>query len=371
MINWILEIPEFYLRPIKLAQKFFNKSDRIKLLQTSFYSLILILLVSLFSEKSLTELASELIQELIASAIVLLVLMLTNFFTGLIFKTKVSSATIVYYIILIKLFTLPIFLTFNYIFIKTEKYELAFLQNAVLGLLTLTVYFHSPKIFYQKSKIIIFSIISNVIIGNLFVFSYHLLHFDKDYLNTQKIENDDIYEEYESKILPYLDTTIDKVPILKMDPKFKNDTSKALSLIFESNDTANLVKHLSGIIDTDIRYVKAAKSELSYFYKLTSELEFERNKLIVVARIEHIKTVLKALSKASVEGINPIQSSDCECPQIFQYKLYPVESDVFKTYYVFSDILSNQINSTEIAMYPTHIVSFLFYPGNLAGSFFY
>lgn len=364
IFEWLLEIPKFYISPTSFFKKLFRKEINEKISISIFYILITISLAYIFSDDTYKNITKIIILEILLLTISFIILNITRIIISKLFSSHLSSENIFLFLLVTKLFTLPLQITFIVLFNKTEMYELLFIHNSIISLLLLFVILYSSKIFYSNFKQIITASFINLVLYNAFFIICFTLKFDKyNFEYDNPIFTDKIHKEFTERILP-LDSLTTNFPtnkyLLIMPQKsriiysFSNDSITSV--------VPNIGKEYSKSIDYEVSIIKELKKNKD----LRKNLRFERNKILYDTLVSYLKSMEKDI-------YNPIDTSytyvvnkriiTMEGGEYFgEIKQLSMNPKLVSKYLLYLKNKNDFYNSIIISNYPTYIINFILFP---------
>jgi len=193
--KYSIDILDFYFKPKKFYGKFFKKELSEKIIQTIYYSILIVALgYVLVEDTTIKELVKALLYELSALFWIIVSLGFSELLISKIRKKKPRLQNIIFFAILAKILIAPLQLTFFGMFLFKENYNYLFLSNLVVLLLTFYIFFYSATLFNSKNKFILLNILTNLIFINLLIFISAKLSID-DYTDYEYPYGDRIMVE--------------------------------------------------------------------------------------------------------------------------------------------------------------------------------
>lgn len=364
VLEWVFDTLNFYLRPTKYFAKFFKKENQEKFYIAFFYSALLVIILYIFSERPILQLTKAILIEVAILIFAFGIISSNRFCLGKIFKVETIYSDVFYFLWLTKILTMPLQMVFFALFQITEMYELLFLHNSILILVLIFVLFYSNKIFYKKINQIISGIIYNFIIFNLFVFLTSELKFDNHHFKMEApILTDYVYNEFENKF-SNLDSLTYRFPtgkfLIKLDDKI------FIVYSFEDESIPSVVSNLDSLTKNSSSFENDVNRKLSINKITTDSFEFNRNRELYSDLIVYLKTL-------SLEINEPIDTSDSSIIEkeilVDQYgnnvgeiMRLTTNNKLAESFLIYLKKRNSFISASNIAYYPLHIFSFVFYP---------
>ncbi len=151
ILQYVVELFDFYFKPIRFFKKIFSQSLIDKIIQTSFYSLIILGIgYILIDNITLRLLAKVLLIEIGILVFVCIILILSNFIISKFSNQSIKIENIIFFAILVKLFIAPFQIVFFGLFINFENYNFYFLANLVVLFLFFYMFIFSTSVAITK-----------------------------------------------------------------------------------------------------------------------------------------------------------------------------------------------------------------------------
>lgn len=285
ILTFIEQLFEFYFKPLKFFKEFFELSLKDKIIQTVFYSLIVLGIgYVLIEDVTIRQLLKVLLYEISLLFKICIVLILSDLIISRIKKQKSNSKNIIFFVILVKLLIAPFQVIFFGLFITNENYNFLFFENLVLLGLFFYMIFFSARVFNKKLKYIFVNIILNIVFLNIFIFVTNKLSIDE----YSRLEN----QSYKDEILK---ERIDKgkliseyfnIPSHRVLYKFDDNTNISHFLFLEPFDSIS-----SGSFEESERYLIKIEKNISILDTMCHNLDFERNKEFFSKTLVLYKTI--------------------------------------------------------------------------------
>ncbi|GGG47820.1 hypothetical protein [Epilithonimonas arachidiradicis] len=362
--EWVLEMPKFYISPSSFFKKLFGKNDDEKLSISIFYILITIGLTYIFSNDTFKNVTKVIILEVSILVITLLILNTSSYLVSKIFNYRVKTLNIFLFLLITKLFTLPLQITFIYLFEKTEMYELLFIHNTILSLLIFFLFVYSPKFFYPNLKQIITAVVINLLLYNLFIISISILKFDKyQYQFENPIFSDKIFNEFDEKLAPLDSLTLD-IPKTKYLIILRNEPTIVYS--FSNDSLSSIFSNAVSEHRKSIMYETRLIEKLAKHKDIRKNLRFKRNKMLCDTLVAYLKTMENDFRNPVdtsytyiVDKITLTTENNRYAGEIKQLTINP---KLNTTYISYLKNKNDYYNSVTISNYPTYIVQLMLFP---------
>lgn len=366
IFEWILEIPKFYISPTNFFRNFFKKNINEKITISIFYTLITIALTYIFSEETFKNVTKIILLEILLLTISFIILNISRLISFKIFGIKTNPENIFFFLLITKFFTLPIQIIFIILFNKTEMYEFLFIHNTIISLLFFFVIIYSSKILYFKTKQIIVTALINIILYNVFMIACFVLKFDKyNFEFENPILTDNIYKEFEEKLLP-LDSLTYEYPTNKY-LLIMPDKSRII-YTFKDDSINSIVNKIGKEYSKSVDYEICVVKKLKEYESLRDSLKFKRNKILYDTLVNYLKTMEN-------DFYNPIDTSytylidkkiiSTEGGKYFgEIKQLSMNPKLASSYLSYLKNKNEFYNSINISDYPTYILQFILFPAS-------
>jgi hypothetical protein len=361
ILQFIVELFDFYFKPFKFFKKFFAQSLIDKIIQTSFYSLLLIGLgYILIDDITLRLLAKFLLLEIGILINACLILILSNFIISKFAHQNIKIENIVFFTILVKLFIAPFQIIFFGLFINLENYNFFFLANLVVLFLFFYMFIFSTRIFQSKIRYIISNILLNLLLLNLFAGVIHILSIDNyttfespyytDQILKERIEKGNLLSEYYN------------FPSYRVLYKIDNESVASHFLFSTPFDTV-----ASGSFKVTEEYESNIKKNIAILDTMISNLHFKRNREF----FEELNILYKSIDSLMVKRVITYTDKDIEKITVYM-KTDSIESHkeiLIRTPISIEqrdlNLTLNQMNIEKVSEYsaiPLEIISYIYYP---------
>lgn len=180
ILDYLALVPLFYLRPHHFFRSIFSRKGHEQVLAIVFYGTVEVFGIYIFID-DLTLRAATKGTILTVAAIVLLypTLLLSHYLVGKFAKRSSSyKSDLLVFLLLSKLFLIPLPVTIWYFFVKTEAFEFYFVWCCLVVLMTSYYLIFSSYLFFSRMRHIIASIVLTVISVNIFIGLPSALRFD-------------------------------------------------------------------------------------------------------------------------------------------------------------------------------------------------
>lgn len=366
IIKWTIDIPSFYLQSSRTFRKYFEEDQIAKLIRLIYYSFLSILLHLIFTNSEFVSSARFLLTNIIFLFFTTVVLCLTNFFIGLIFKHKMKIIDIIYFIILVKFLSLPFQFIFYSLFISTEKYEYYFVLNSVIAFYTLYIVFYSTKIFYKRNLAIILGSIFNVTLLNLGISLFCFLNFDHQSVQLDTFSDDLIDREYTTVIKSNLDTLLLRTPTHRA--VVTSDSGSFSIYIFDDQNSEEISNNLLAVYSKDKIFRNSILSQVHLFDSLAQTIVFQKNKIIIDSLRNYLKTVKTDMQKAIDTSNNYVlERTDIITKNggsHWNIKLLVLDTDMLWAEISYFKTATEYIKTQIVGNYPNYILNFLLLPAD-------
>lgn len=359
-----LEIPKFYFSPTAFFKRLFRKNINEKLSISIFYILVTICLTYIFSNDTFKNVTKIIILEILLLLFSFIMLSISGFIMSKIFNYKIKSINIFLFLLITKLFTLPLQIIFIILFNKTEMYELLFIHNTIISLLIFFVILYSSKIFYIKLKQIITASFINLILYNVFMIASVKLKFDEyNFQFESPIFTDKIYKEFDEKLSPldsltfdmprrkYLLTMLDESGIIY---SFKKDSLPKIA--------GDIGKEYKSSLNFELKVLK----KLDEHKNLRKNLKFNRNKIMYDTLVNYLNTfendIRNPIDTSYTFVTDKLTLTTENNAYVGEIKELTMNPKLATSYLSYLKNRNKYYNSVEIADYPTYILQFMLFP---------
>jgi hypothetical protein len=311
IIQFSIDLIDFYFKPIKFYNNFFLKPLKDKIIQALFYSLLIIVLGYILIEKaSIRELSKAMIFEIAILFKIIIILIISDLIISKIQKRELYIEKIIFFVILSKILLVPFQLVFFGLFVSYENYNYFFIENLIVFLLYIYIFIFSARVFNSKLKYIIIGICLNFLFINVVGYIIDKLSIDEYSTNETPYYTDQILKERIEKGQLILDFY--NIPSYRVICKKDNVTFLSYFLFtvpFDSVSTGNLVE--------SEKYYKNLKKNISILDTMIKNVKFKRNKAFFEQVLFRYKTIdslynikIFAYSQKDIEKVNVYMKND-------------------------------------------------------------
>lgn len=293
-LQFIKELPIFYLKPNSFFRKFYKKEFEEKFLQVLFY-IILLIFLGYFSiqDISLRELVGFVIFELSSLFTTILILSASFHVISIYTNYTFSLQKVTFFSVLAKILIAPFQIVFFGLFVTFENYNYYFIHNLIVLVLYIYIFFYSANIFYKRLRHIAAGIFLNIFFLNILIFGLSLSSIDEYSTFESQYYVDQILKERAEKGEPIKNYF--KYPTHRILWKKDGKTVPYYTFKVPVDTVA------SGSMEESFEYRQDLKSNISHLKRIREDLKFERNEEFFDKTLSLYKKIDSLMSSKYVE----------------------------------------------------------------------